>query len=158
MTVNYSEVLRQKRSEVLREIEELRATLVQTSARIASKESQVRNLEDLLAIEQEPNRDQSPINGAASPRTGRIPDDAFQLLSEAGSPLHYREIARRLTSQGIHIPGKDPAANLLTQISRDQRFGRTHRRGTYGLREWPSLQAARPVRRAKTSAKARSRA
>lgn len=155
MPDSYAEILRRKRTAVVAEIEELRLRLGQVTSQIATKEGQLRNLEELLALEEQPKEsDQS--TRSASVAGGRIPDLAIEILRAAGEPIHYREIARRLRETGVHIPGQDPAANLLTQIARDDRYGRTARRGVYGLTEWPSLRAAgtrprlRPTRRARS--------
>lgn len=64
-------------------------------------------------------------------------DLAYELLqnSDLKEPQHYRDIYNAFLSKGIPVSGKDPAANLLTHISRDERFVRVAP-GTYGLKEW----------------------
>ncbi len=64
---------------------------------------------------------------------GRSPiEAAHQFLSQSGRPLHYREISQRLITDGVFLAGKDPAATLLTKMSRDDRFKRAPNRGVYG--------------------------
>lgn len=63
-------------------------------------------------------------------------DAAFNLLTELHQPLHYKELAAQLIEKNIFIPGKDPAATLLSRISRDKRFKRTKKRGIYALSSW----------------------
>ena len=46
-------------------------------------------------------------------------DSAFEILDAAGQPIHYRVLAQRLAQDGVYVPGQDPAANLLTQMTRD---------------------------------------
>ena len=64
-------------------------------------------------------------------------DFAYEFLnnSDIKKPLHYRDLYNDFLSKGIPVSGKDPAANLLTHISRDERFVRVAP-GTYGLKAW----------------------
>jgi hypothetical protein len=73
----------------------------------------------------------SSISAAAS-----ITDAAVSLLEELQQPLHYKDIAALLRGGNVYIPGRDPAATLLSRMSRDARFERTQR-GTYRLSAWP---------------------
>lgn len=68
--------------------------------------------------------------------TAKITDAAYDLLSEVRKPLHYKEIFNKLQERGLYIPGKNPAATLLSRMSRDNRFKRTIKRGTYALSTW----------------------
>lgn len=63
-------------------------------------------------------------------------DAAFDLLTELHQPLHYKELTARLKERNVFIPGKDPAATLLSRISRDKRFKRAKKRGIYALSSW----------------------
>jgi hypothetical protein len=62
---------------------------------------------------------------------------AHDLLRKRGKPVHYREIASQLLEQGVNIPGQNPAATLLSRLSRDDAFKRFGR-GVYGLATWKS--------------------
>ena len=66
-----------------------------------------------------------------------ISDLAYQYLENNNShqPIHYRELTNAIMADGNLISGKDPAANLLSHIGRDERFVRVSS-GTYGLTEW----------------------
>jgi hypothetical protein len=66
-----------------------------------------------------------------------ISETAHDFLSSqvTKSAMHYEDIANSIMAQGVLIPGKNPASNLLAHINRDDRFVRTAP-GTYGLREW----------------------
>jgi hypothetical protein len=66
-----------------------------------------------------------------------VSDMAYEVLSslDGQRPLHYRELADLIMAEGKHIPGQDPAANLISHLGRDERFVRTGR-GIYGLAEW----------------------
>ena len=60
-------------------------------------------------------------------------DLVVALLQEVGTPLHYREIERRLRENGkFEAGGKDPADTLLGRFFNDARLHRTGR-GTYAL-------------------------
>ena len=66
-----------------------------------------------------------------------IADSAYYFLKQKNekTPIHYQDIYTGILSLGKFVPGKNPAANLLTHISRDKRFVRPTS-GTYGLSEW----------------------
>ncbi len=143
----YVQVLRDKRQEVLAEIEALRTQATELGARLAAKEGQLRNLEDLLALESG-GGDSNAATAAARPRgtptTGqRFTDAAVDLLAAHGAPVHYQDLARMLAEHDVYVPGKDPAANLIAHMLRDPRFGRAAGRGMYGLAGWPSVGASR---------------
>jgi hypothetical protein len=56
------------------------------------------------------------------------------VLTRAATPLHYRDILKRLkTEEGFDMPGKDPEANLATRL-RGARFRRV-RKGVYTLQD-----------------------
>ncbi|MBN1643176.1 MAG: restriction endonuclease [Anaerolineae bacterium] len=71
---------------------------------------------------------------------------AYEILREAGEPIHFREITERALQRGlVHTDGKTPAASLNAVITLDikrakdageqSRFVRAGR-GMIGLREW----------------------
>ncbi len=65
-----------------------------------------------------------------------VAEIAYEYLSSSDNklPMHYSDLSQAIMSKGVLIPGKNPSANLLSHISRDDRFVRTAP-GTYGLRE-----------------------
>jgi hypothetical protein len=65
-----------------------------------------------------------------------VTDAAFNLLEELQQPLHYKYIAAKLQERNAYVPGKNPAATLLTRMTRDNRFRRTKKRGVYILSAW----------------------
>ena len=88
---------------------------------------------------------------------GKTPAEAaHDLLSTLGKPLHYRLLALKLSESGVYLAGKDPAATLLSQMSRDERFKRAPERGVYGLTSWrmrrsPSKNGKAKPRRSKNT-------
>lgn len=78
------------------------------------------------------------VEGAALARVAgaSVTDVAFDLLNELRQPMHYKDIAAKLQETNTYVPGKDPAATLLTRITRDNRFKRTRKRGVYILSTW----------------------
>ncbi|MDD5093738.1 MAG: HTH domain-containing protein [Dehalococcoidia bacterium] len=72
-------------------------------------------------------------------------DIAFGILEEQGKPMHYRDIAAEVKKRGTDLLGKDPAATLLTKLSRDDRFKRISR-GTYALSAWKVRKARSKTR------------
>lgn len=159
MPLTYVEVLRDKRQTVVAEIERLRAEAAAIANRIATKESQLHNLEDLLALEGDSGAPPpSRLEGSsASARSQRFIDAAYETLKSEGKPLHYRELAQRLADAGVYVPGKDPAANLIAHMSRDPRFGRSTNRGVYGIVEWPAIRNAAQGRRPRAAHPASAR-
>lgn len=79
-------------------------------------------------------------------------DQVFAHLSDAGQPIHYKVLSQQLLSKGVTIPGRDPAATLLSQIYRDARFKRFGR-GTYGLASWKSTKTSKKRRRSRRERK-----
>jgi hypothetical protein len=147
--VTYIEVLQDKRRQVVADIERLRADAAGIAAVLSTRENQLRNIDDLLAMEDgtaEPKRVR-PVPAASQTRSTRFVDAACELLKRDGKPTHYRALAQNLADEGVYVPGQDPAANLLAHMSRDPRFGRAGRRGMYGLVEWPDIKAAAAGRR-----------
>jgi hypothetical protein len=142
MASSYVQTLRTKREEVLGEIRALRDQISEISTRVALKESQLKNLEDLLTLEGDVAQQDGRQEADAVAPSARFIEQAYRVLEQAGKPLHYRELAELLGRDGAYIPGQDPAANLLSHMSRDVRFGRTRSRGVYGLTEWPAVRAA----------------
>ncbi|MEX1247783.1 MAG: winged helix-turn-helix domain-containing protein [Anaerolineales bacterium] len=79
-----------------------------------------------------------------------LADLAHEVLSKEakGQPVHYRELAQMIFKRGKNIPGKDPAANLIAHLGRDDRFQRAGR-GLYGLTEWGLKPTSRKRRKSK---------
>jgi hypothetical protein len=67
-------------------------------------------------------------------------DAAYEILKEAGEPLHYREIARRALERGlIRTKGRTPEATLRTQL------GTSIKRGLEGSSPSPFYRVGRGV-------------
>jgi hypothetical protein len=144
MSRPYEQILTQKRSEVLDELETLRDQSVELASKIAVKESQLRNLDDLLALENGSATTPNPrerMSPAEKKSSSSLTDQAAQALEEAGKPTHYKQLLGLLASKDVYVPGKDPGANLIAHITRDERFTRVGR-GLYALSNWPSVRSA----------------
>ncbi|MCS7207275.1 MAG: winged helix-turn-helix domain-containing protein [Dehalococcoidia bacterium] len=91
-------------------------------------------------------------NPSTQQERGRRPVDvAYDVLCGYGKPMHYRMIAEKVLANGVYIGGKDPAANLLTQITRDKRFVQAGQRGYYALVSWGTeTVSARRKRRSRS--------
>jgi hypothetical protein len=72
---------------------------------------------------------------------------AHSILKSYGQPMHYMELFSKLKENGVYIPGKNPAATLLAKMSRDSRFKRIKKRGTYALSSWRIAAAKSRSRR-----------
>jgi hypothetical protein len=159
MDAAYETVLAQKRQEILVEIEESRKEAAEISVRIAMKEAQLKNIDDLLAIEggrMTPISNRQLEEGGGDGRARSLVDEAAGALAAAGKPTHYRQLVSLLADRNVYVPGKDPGANLIAHISRDDRFVRTGR-GIYGLAEWPSVASSGSRARSRSRSKRKTK-
>jgi hypothetical protein len=149
--ITVKEVLLLKQDELTTQLKEIDAIIhrlqVEYSLRIDQLQAQKKPLEDalhhvkaLLQIEghYEKIRPNSGDYSATSAIVAgsSITDAAFNLLEELHQPMHYKGIAAQLQERNAYIPGKNPAATLLTRMSRDNRFKHTKKRGMYVLSTW----------------------
>lgn len=87
-----------------------------------------------------------------------VADLAYGYLTnlQQKQPKHYTDITNAILAAGKLLPGTNKAANLLTHITRDERFIRVSR-GTYGLVEWGlKAPATQGKRKAKSSIRKRT--
>jgi len=138
-----------RRQSLAKEIEGVAEVISQTQAEYAASieklQSKKRALEEalqhimaLLRFEgyvSETNQSDN-LNKTDDAEPLSLTDATYKLFTELHEPLHYKEITLKLQEKGIHIPGKDSAATLLSRINRDSRFKRTKRRGVYALTTW----------------------
>jgi hypothetical protein len=98
------------------------------------------HIEALLRIEGHNLNQASPsqvkYRGPKNLVTTSIVDAVFNILEEIHRPTHYKELTYMLQEKNIYIPGKDPAATLLSRVNRDKRFKRAGKRGVYALSNW----------------------
>ena len=129
----YIEILRARLNTIREELDVLHKQASSIMREIEAKQQVAQHLTELLAAEGYHVDDEE----LASLSQTRPVDLAFEYLEQQGgdSPIHYKELATVLISKGSLIAGKDPAANLLTQISRDGRFVRVGP-GNYALAKW----------------------
>jgi hypothetical protein len=144
-SIGLEEALKLKRDALLEQIRSNDALIAELQAEFATKleelqsnkktyEEMLSHIQALLKIETksiEPESTSKLIND----NDVSITDSAFSLLQESHLPMHYKDIASTLKTRGLHISGVDPAATLLSRMSRDDRFKRV-KRGTYGLKGW----------------------
>ena len=130
--MDYVDTLSAKRKLVAEELESVRGEVRRITELIGLKEAQLRNLDDLLALEGRA----SPAAPSPADRDavgGTFLDVAADIVRGSGSGVYYRDLLKALSDRGVAVPGQDPAANLIAHLTRDERFVRTGR-GTYGLR------------------------
>ena len=115
------------------EIAELQVKVQEMWRTIEVKRGQAQHIMDLLSAEGSKVNDPD----ALALGTSAVNDIAYDYFKTRDNkqPIHYHDLANALMSKGTQIPGQNPAANLLSHISRDERFVRTAP-GTYGLAEW----------------------
>jgi len=140
-----TDVLNSWRESLEREIEEIRAQLGPLEARLERKQAELAALTHLMAITSDAKLSDTgtPPTSTQAATPESFLDTVHQVLSSEGRPIHYVELHRQLAALGVRIPGANPAANLLTHISRDARFVRVAR-GTYGIagRDTPQRRAS----------------
>ncbi len=157
VSTSYASALVAKRAEVLSEIEQLRQRAAELSSQLNLKENQLRNLDDLLALEDGRMRDSEQWEATLvrEKRSASFTDQAAETLESAGKPIHYRQLVSLLAERQVYVPGKDPGANLIAHLTRDSRFARVGR-GMYGLASWPSVRTAGKKARGKRAARKRT--
>ena len=144
-SIRLDEALKLTRDSLLEQIRSIDALIVEVQAEFSSKleelhsnkktcEETLNHINALLKIETNATEKQT-ISNSSDDDSLSITDSAFSLLQESHQPMHYKDIAGVLQGRGVHISGVDPAATLLSRISRDDRFKRVQR-GTYGLKGW----------------------
>lgn len=69
-----------------------------------------------------------------APSKPNVSDRIFEILRDAGRPLHITEIKDHYMAKGFTVPGQGNESNLLVYIVRDARFARVSK-GTYALAE-----------------------
>ena len=67
------------------------------------------------------NEERDDDSKAASSFASEIGDAIYFVLKDE-SPLHRNDILKRVKDRGIHVGGANPANNLGTYLSRDDRF------------------------------------
>jgi len=150
-TDDYSNVLSARLEELRAEITEHQKRVQEIFTIINQKQNQAQHIIELLKAEGI-HLDKSELESLGQIS---ISDLSYQYLAKNNShqPIHYRELTNAIMADGKLIAGKDPAANLLSHIGRDERFVRVSS-GTYGLKEWgleaaPTRKPKRPRRKSK---------
>jgi hypothetical protein len=161
MTTGFVDVLRDRARAVSAALEDVRRREETVRSEYAEKlreiseettrlDAELRHLSALLALQGGSHKESGTEGAVALERLGMPADlrqEAYKLLAEQREPLHYTQMMEQLVLRGVHIPGKEPAKNLVAHIHNDPRFKRP-RRGFYGLAEWypkgaPSVGARR---------------
>ena len=145
----YIEILKSRYNTIRDEIDVLHKQYSSIMDQMMAKQEVAKHLSELLAAE---GHDVDDVRVIRDSQT-RAVDFAFEYLDrqDGHSPIHYKELATILISQGALIAGKNPAANLLAQINRDNRFVRVGP-GKYVLAKWKirpraSIRSRRKKRR-----------
>jgi len=136
-------------ADVLKLQEEYSGRLDQLQAQRKQVEDAIQHVDALLRLEGGIYEPVTLAGGSVDESAIAPSDVAFSILEEHEKAMHYRDIAAEVKKRGINLVGKDPAATLLTKLSRDNRFKRV-KRGTYALSAWK-------VRKAKSGRRKRTR-
>lgn len=134
-----------------RELDVASAKAAKLDAEIADRQVERQELADrmhhlqaLLGASGTTDKGASASGSFAPVETPEAADLVVAILSDAGSPLHFRDIYEEFVARGGSIGGKDPANNLLTKFYDDSRVRRIGR-GTYEIADGsPPPAADRP--------------
>ena len=150
--------LRRWRTEALAELESAQAGLAAAQQRIEACRERVRLLDRLLAVEGGSDGPTATPQGTVQvsqesmPAADDLLDACEKVISNAGRPLHIKELQVALLNEGIPIPGRGTEANLLVRLHRSNgRFVRTGR-GTYAPVSL-GAQEVRPTQRRRVNAR-----
>jgi hypothetical protein len=113
------------------DLEGLRRERTRIDREIKSKQVILKEMKVLQALQD--GVDPRQIAGTSM----SVREAACAYLVDRGTACHYMEILQALEERGVHVGGKNPGVNLLTQIKRDNRIVRVSK-GVYGVRECPS--------------------
>ena len=170
MTTEFTDVLQERIRTVSASLEGVREReaalrseyaerLREISEEVTRLEAELRHLGALLALESRGREESETGRQVGADRVTTpvdLREEVYRLLSEVREPMHYTQMAEQMILRGVHVPGREPAKNLVAHIHNDPRFKRP-KRGFYGLTEWyprgtPSVGARRtkasPRRRA----------
>ena len=146
-----------------KEIEQLRNEYNKNLAVLKEKQHPLQNalqhIEALLEIEGW-GKNKNAVNQVSNKNnkaTVTFIDKAVEVLQEANEPLHFKVIYEKIEKSGFHVPGKDGAATFLAKMSRDGRFKRIKKRGTYALTTWKVAKAKARNRKSNKSKGTRSK-
>jgi hypothetical protein len=117
---------------------------------IHSKEEQMGHIVELLAVEGV----RVGGEGSGAREQTSVSEMAYGVLASQREPkpIHYRDLVDLIMAEGKLIPGRDPGANLISHMSRDERFVRTGR-GMYALAKWGFKPAKKGTRRRRRTTK-----
>lgn len=128
--------LRAEEKDILTTIDRLYAELKEHQTQLEYKQRKISGIEWLLKAETDKvttiTSFDEDVFTARSPKD--IKNNIADILADENGDLHYKHIYERLLKRGIKITGKDPLQNLLSYLSRDDRFVRVDK-GTYTLSE-----------------------
>ena len=121
-------------------LEEFSQALSEKRESILELKTDVAALERAMAIYQ--HAQTKSANGV--PRTSpHLADVLYQLLSEAGQPVHRKKLLEDAQARGCVIGGKDTINTLTAHMSNDPRFESTKGDGMWGLAEWAKRENSR---------------
>lgn len=142
MTISSIRELLDKAQAELISVEQQKAALERAERLGRAK---IQHLQALLDLEQAPD---APRESSETPpkEKSRIEDIAAAVLFDSG-PLHYRELYAECARRGYVLSGANPAAALLTRISRDSRFRRSRKRGHYRIATVDKAQSTNQAKR-----------
>ncbi|MEW6684268.1 MAG: HTH domain-containing protein [Nitrospirota bacterium] len=96
----------------------------QEKSRVAAKEARSSGEidRDRTRGVDEPDQSQEILLGRTKYFGMSVPQAAAVLLKEAGTPMHARELYRKLVEGGIRIRAKTPITSIAISLRRDKRF------------------------------------
>lgn len=123
--------LQKKRDRLEEEIKTIKKYLELAETLYRVEQEKARVAARPLPIEGERDKNRGPLDVDQSQEIlfGRskyfgmsVPQAAGILLKEAGTPMHAKEVYRKLVEGGVRIRGKTPVTSIAISLRRDKRF------------------------------------
>ena len=124
---DFLEAVQTESDQVAAELQKLLSQLEPLVEKRLRLEQRARALQTVMTTYQLKGKASGPATFPGADR--HFLDRALEILTREGE-LHYEQLLEKLVDSGTTVPGRNPAANLIAHMSRDERFKRV-RRGTY---------------------------
>jgi hypothetical protein len=106
-------------AETLYRVEQEKARVASTSSSPPSSDADRDKNRSLLDV---PDQSQEILLGKTKYFGLSVPQAAALILKESGTPMHARELYRRLLDGGMRIRAKTPITSIAISLRRDRRF------------------------------------
>jgi hypothetical protein len=120
-------------------IEQVEAEVAPLLEEISRLRLQLEHVNRAICAQGVGNLENGQLPAVLMPAKVGVAQRVFEILRDAGRPLHVSEIKTQYEGKGWRVPGQGSESNLLAYIVRDPRFARVSK-GTYVLAA-PGMQS-----------------